>query len=50
MKSIGRTNDDYYPEIASRLKMKKPFDSITKLTKTDLERVYRMVLKDAGTS
>lgn len=47
MKSVGRTNDDYYPEIARRLKM-KPFDSITKLTKTDLERVYRMVLKDAG--
>jgi len=49
MKSVGRTNDDYYPEIARRLKM-KPFDSITKLTKTDLERVYRMVLKDAGNS
>jgi len=48
MKSIGRTNDDYYPEIAKRLKMKNPFDSITDLTKTDLERVYRMVMKDSG--
>jgi hypothetical protein len=30
-----------------RTKDGKPFTSITKLTKADLERVYRMVLEDA---
>jgi hypothetical protein len=37
----------YYAEISTRLNMKKPFVSLTKLTKTDLERVYTMVLRDA---
>jgi hypothetical protein len=50
MKSMGRTNEDYYPELAVRLDMKKPFASLTELTKTDLERVYTMVLRDARTS
>ena len=31
MKHMGRTNEDYYPEIAARLKM-KPFNSLTKLS------------------
>lgn len=46
MKDMGRTNEDYYPELAARLKMRKPFASLTELTKTDLERVYTMVLRD----
>lgn len=47
MKAKGRTNEDYYPELARRLKMRKPFESLTELTKTDLDRVYAMVLRDA---
>ena len=47
MKGSGRTNEDYYPELAARLKMKNPFTSLTELTKTDLERVYTMVLRDS---
>ncbi len=47
MKGMGRTNEDYYPELAARLKMRKPFASLTELTKTDLERVYSMVFRDA---
>jgi len=37
----------YYIEISERLQMKKPFTSLKQLTKTDLERVYTMVLCDA---
>ncbi|HEX4374218.1 MAG TPA: toll/interleukin-1 receptor domain-containing protein [Puia sp.] len=37
----------YYAQIGSRLKMKKPFMSLTELTKIDLERVYTMALRDA---
>jgi hypothetical protein len=37
----------YYFEISSRLKMKKPFTSLTQLTKVNLERVYTMALRDA---
>lgn len=47
MKAIGKSKDDYYPELSDRLNMKRPFTSLTKLTKTDLERVYRLVLSDA---
>jgi hypothetical protein len=47
MKSMGKTNAVYYPELSDRLNMKRAFESLTKLTKTDLERVYRMVLADA---
>ncbi len=47
MKSMGRTNEDYYPELQSRLKIRKPFKSLTELTKTDLERIYGMVLRDS---
>ncbi|MAS95065.1 MAG: hypothetical protein CMO55_17860 [Verrucomicrobiales bacterium] len=45
MKHMGRTNEDYYPEIAARLKM-KPFNSLTKLSGKNLERVYSLVLRD----
>lgn len=47
MKSMGRTNEDYYPEIAARLKFKGSFVSLTDLTKVDLDRVYSLVLRDA---
>ncbi len=47
MSSLGRKKEDYYPEISRRLKMKKPFVSLKDLTKTDLERVYNLVLRDA---
>lgn len=46
MKSMGRTSDDYYPELHARLKLKKPLKSLTDLTKVDLERVYATVLRD----
>lgn len=50
MKKMNREADKlvYYREISDRLNMKRPFTSLTKLTKTDLERVYRLVLRDAG--
>ena len=41
---MGKTNETYYPELSDRLNMKKPFTSLTRLTKTDLDRVYQMVL------
>lgn len=47
MTQMGRTNEDYYPELSDRLNMKRPFTSVTKVTKTDLDRIYRMVLSDA---
>lgn len=47
MAQMGRTNEDYYPELSNRLNMKRPFTSVTKVTKTDLDRIYRMVLSDA---
>ncbi len=47
MRSMGKTNETYYPELSNRLNMKKPFTSLTRLTKTDLDRVYQMVLRDS---
>ena len=47
MNNMGKTNDDYYPELSDRLNMKKAFTSLTRLTKTDLDRVYQMVLRDS---
>jgi hypothetical protein len=47
MGKMGRSNEDYYPELSDRLNMKRGFTSLKKLTKTDLERVYRMVMSDA---
>jgi hypothetical protein len=50
VEKMGADKLAYYAEISSRLNMKKPFDSLTKLTKTDLERVYTMALRDARVS
>jgi hypothetical protein len=47
MQQMGVDKLTYYAEVSVRLKMKKPFTSLTKLTKRDLERVYTMVLRDA---
>lgn len=47
MNGMGKTNENYYPELSDRLNMKKPFMSLTRLTKTDLDRVYQMVLRDS---
>ena len=47
IRQMGRSNEDYYPELSDRLNMKRAFKSLPKLTKTDLERVYRMVMSDA---
>jgi hypothetical protein len=46
MSKMGRINEDYYPELSDRLNMKKPFTTLTKLSKNDLERVERMVNYD----
>ncbi|MEO5960598.1 MAG: hypothetical protein ABIR80_15905 [Opitutaceae bacterium] len=48
MERMGMDKANYYPEIANRLKMKRPFASLNDLTKTDLDRVYTMVLRDAA--
>jgi hypothetical protein len=47
MSEMGRTNADYYPEVSSRLKMKRPFTSLKNLSKKDLERVYGVVSRDS---
>jgi hypothetical protein len=47
MTSMGKTNETYYPELADRLNIKRVFTSLTGLTKTDLDRVYQMVLRDS---
>ncbi|HKP47045.1 MAG TPA: hypothetical protein VJT50_10620 [Pyrinomonadaceae bacterium] len=47
MNSMGKRNETYYPELSDRLNMKRPFTSLTRLTKTDLGRVYQMVLRDS---
>ncbi len=47
MSRMGREKEEYYPEIAHRLKMKKPFESLKDLTQTDLERVYQLVTRDS---
>lgn len=49
MKKMGRENVDFYPEVATRLKM-KPFVSLTKVTDRDLQRIYQLALGDAGES
>jgi hypothetical protein len=50
MNSLGKSNENYYPELSDRLNMKRPFTSLTRLTKTDLDRVYQMVLRDSRRS
>jgi hypothetical protein len=47
MNSMKKVKEEYYAELSDRLNMKRGFVSLTKLTKTDLERVYRMVLSDS---
>jgi hypothetical protein len=46
MKAMSRTNEDYYPEIADRLKIPR-FTSLTDLSPTALEKVYDLVGRDA---
>jgi hypothetical protein len=47
MSQLGVSNETYYPELSRRLRMKKPFISLKDLTKSDLERVYNLALRDA---
>jgi hypothetical protein len=47
MREMGVDNETYYPQLAARLKMRKPFSSLTELTKVNLDRVYNMVLREA---
>ena len=47
MNQMGVTNGSYYPDVALRLRMKKPFASLKALTKRDLERVYTLAMRDA---
>ena len=47
MERLGVDKLAYYATVAERLKM-KPFTSLKTLTKRDLERVYTMALRDAG--
>ena len=42
MSARGLTNDTFYPLVAQRLKMKKPFEHLSELTKADLQRVYNL--------
>ncbi len=46
MTEMGRSNADYYPQIAARLKMRR-FTSLKDLSPKNLERVYQLVLRDA---
>ena len=46
MKAMGRTNEDYYPEIAVRLKIPR-FTSLTKLSSKRLEKVHNLVRRDS---
>lgn len=43
---MGRTNEDYYPEIAARLKIPR-FTSLTELSSKRLEKVYNLVMRDS---
>lgn len=46
MNKMGRTDEEYYPELSDRLNMKKPFTSLKNLSKHDLGRVDGMVKRD----
>lgn len=46
MRDMGKTNENYYPEIAARLKMRR-FTSLKDLSSKNLERVYQLVLRDS---
>jgi hypothetical protein len=47
MNQMGVTNENYYPDLSNRLRMRKPFISLKELTKRDLDRVYNLALRDA---
>jgi hypothetical protein len=47
MNQMGVTNENYYPVLSRRLRMRKPFVSLKDLTKRDLDRVYNLALRDA---
>ena len=47
MCDMGVTKEQYYPDVACRLRMKKPFVSLNDLTKRDMARIYTMALRDA---
>jgi hypothetical protein len=47
MQVLGVSNDLYYPQVTERLKLRRPFTSLTQLTKRDLERAYAMARNDA---
>ncbi len=47
MRTMGVTEDEYYPQVAARLKMRKPFTSLTKLTMHDLKRVVDLMRRDS---
>lgn len=46
MKEMGLTEEDYYPEIARRLRL-RPFDSLNDLSPKNLDRVYSLVCRDS---
>jgi hypothetical protein len=46
MTDMSRTNSDYYPEIATRLKIRR-FTTLKDLSPKNLERVYQLVLRDS---
>lgn len=45
MREMGRSNEEYYPEIAHRLKIRE-FSSVKDLSAKNLERVYNLVRRD----
>lgn len=47
MREMGVSKEEYYPQIAARLQLKRPFASLTGLTKVNLDRVYTLVRRDA---
>lgn len=47
MNKMGATKESFYPELARRLRMRKPFSSLKDLTKRDLDRVYGLAKRDA---
>jgi len=46
IREMGRTDEDYYPEIARRLKM-RAFASLNDLSPKNLDRVYSLVYRDS---
>lgn len=50
MKQLCVTKESYYPAVATRLKMKKPFTSLKDLTKRDLQRVCDLARRDVQAS